>query len=153
MRSSNEPPTVLTSCVVEGCERPVEIKTRGLCRRCYQKWRTYGDPAAGVRKMTHPDICEVEGCDLPWRTQGRCNAHYKRLRAGITDDSPVRHQHLIHRPSAHQTSRASVDRQEARSTEDRRVVDRPVVAVVERRGVRVRPDRRQAGAVDRVSTE
>lgn len=38
------PPAV---CVVDGCDNPVLVKSRGWCRRHYCRWQRHGNPTAG----------------------------------------------------------------------------------------------------------
>jgi hypothetical protein len=35
------------TCAVAGCESPVLVKKRMLCRRHYRRWQRHGDPTAG----------------------------------------------------------------------------------------------------------
>ena len=37
-------------CEIEGCDKPVKVKLRGLCTRHYVRWQRYGDPCAPRRK-------------------------------------------------------------------------------------------------------
>lgn len=66
-------------CSVEGCERPVLVKTRRLCRRHYQRWQRHGDPEAGRGYVGAHDRCAVTGCEGTHEAKGLCSAHYMRL--------------------------------------------------------------------------
>lgn len=71
-----------TTCAVAGCERP--IKSRGWCKRHYERWRTTG--SVYLRPKQPDPGCSVDGCSEPHRSRGWCNAHYFRFyRKGSTD--------------------------------------------------------------------
>lgn len=68
------------TCTIDGCDKPVVIKSRGWCSAHYAKWRKYGDPL--VQRYGLPkQPCTIAGCDRPG-TQGGglgwCNTHYRR---------------------------------------------------------------------------
>lgn len=72
-------------CSIEGCDKPVRIKSRGWCSPHYSRWRDHGDPLGGgpdrslVPQSTRP--CSIEGCDRPAHIKGICGSHYYRTRA------------------------------------------------------------------------
>lgn len=37
----------ISVCIIEGCDNPVRVKARGLCRAHYLRWYRNGDPQAG----------------------------------------------------------------------------------------------------------
>lgn len=60
-----------------GCDRPAVYRKIGLCRKHYQIRRLYGRDHH-VRpdvNLNPPDVCRVEGCDMPHRARGLCVAH------------------------------------------------------------------------------
>lgn len=63
-------------CTIEGCNRPVKNKLRGLCHRCYQWWRINLDP--------EKTRCEVDDCTRPIMpvTSKRCQIHNRRAARG-----------------------------------------------------------------------
>lgn len=66
-------------CDIEGCDRPVFVKSRGWCRTHYHRWHRHGDPLIDtVRKPHIPKPCSIEGCDEPSMCRSWCNAHYQR---------------------------------------------------------------------------
>lgn len=67
-----------SSCAVENCERGIEVPSRGLCRKHYQKWRTYGDPNAAMRDRDQPAKCTADGCTRKPRAKRLCAYHYKQ---------------------------------------------------------------------------
>ena len=70
-------------CTVEGCDSPVLVKSRGLCKKHYHRWWRHGDPSvvkpAGFRARPRP-VCKFEGCEnLSKRgARGWCGKHYTR---------------------------------------------------------------------------
>ncbi len=75
---TNHPPAPMTTCNVEGCDRPV-LATK-LCGRHYQRLRLHGNPlAGGPLRDGSPRFCSVKECNRPHSTHGWCNAHYQRI--------------------------------------------------------------------------
>lgn len=37
----------ISLCILEGCDKPVHVKSRGLCRAHYHRWYRNGDPQTG----------------------------------------------------------------------------------------------------------
>jgi HNH endonuclease len=70
------------TCSIEGCDKPVRIKSRGWCSPHYSRWRDHGDPLGGgpdrplVPQSTRP--CTVDGCSESAKTKGLCGRHYYR---------------------------------------------------------------------------
>jgi hypothetical protein len=64
-------------CSVDGCGKPLVVRSRGLCRAHYHKWYRYGDPASPHRR--HPtwagELCSIDGCERPVKGLGICDAH------------------------------------------------------------------------------
>ena len=44
----------MSECAVSGCERPVVIKSRGLCGAHYKRFLRHGDPTAGAAYSHQP---------------------------------------------------------------------------------------------------
>lgn len=84
-----------STCVVDGCDQPVLVKLRGLCRRHYLRWQRYGDPLGGTFPSRHAGSCLVDGCERPASGhggKGYCGPHYMRLWRGQdpTEAPPIR---------------------------------------------------------------
>jgi hypothetical protein len=69
-------------CSIDGCDRPVKNKMRGLCNMHYKR-HLYGPamdaPISKPRGAPAP-MCVIEGCTYPGVSRGWCQAHYKRWR-------------------------------------------------------------------------
>ena len=74
------PPT----CSVADCEKPVLVKSRGLCTTHYHRWVNHGDPGITLRNREYRrrpfDTCSVDGCDRPFDSHGFCKVHAWRLK-------------------------------------------------------------------------
>ena len=66
------------TCSVEGCDAPIFVKLRGLCRTHYHRWYRYGDPV--INRSPIRGICSVVDCDRPHHARGWCSVHYRRWR-------------------------------------------------------------------------
>lgn len=90
MRSLNVETTTAPFCSVDGCERLVEIPSRGWCRKHYQRWKANGDPAVAQRDRTPGKVCTV--CGATARAKLLCERHYKAsLTPGpVTDEIRMR---------------------------------------------------------------
>ena len=75
------------TCCVEGCDRPIHVKSRQLCNRHYIRWRLFGDPLGGNPERglplqwinDHLDSVSDECLIWPYST----NDHgYGRIRVG-----------------------------------------------------------------------
>lgn len=81
-RPTPPPPAPVATCSIEGCDRPVRIKSRGWCSPHYSRWRDHGDPLGGgpdrseVPQTTRE--CAVDGCTRMAKTKGYCGSHYYR---------------------------------------------------------------------------
>ena len=73
---------VLTTCIVEGCERPA--RAREYCTKHYQRWKAHGNPtviatkpAVVIRTWQQP-----QGCSDSARngTSPYCEKHYSRMK-------------------------------------------------------------------------
>lgn len=81
-----------STCSVEGCERSVDVKSRGWCFAHYNRWRLHGDPGgAEIRRRVKPaGPCSADGCDRPVHARDLCSAHYARwLAHGDVGDSEI----------------------------------------------------------------
>lgn len=67
----------MDECRSEGCERPVHVQKRGLCKSCFEKARRRGE----IPGRATYDACTIDGCD---RTdvvaRGMCEKHYSRFK-------------------------------------------------------------------------
>lgn len=66
-------------CAIEGCEGPV--RSRGWCRKHYDRWLRHGDPLAGdppKQRAPADGKCTIEGCGNLHYARGWCNKHYLR---------------------------------------------------------------------------
>jgi HNH endonuclease len=62
-----------TICKTKDCGRKISNKKRGLCRRCYMRWRLTENP-------DYPR-CSLDECDRPISGKhGYCNIHYARYK-------------------------------------------------------------------------
>jgi hypothetical protein len=68
-------------CLVNDCDEPA--KSRGWCRKHYQRWCKTGDPE-GVKPGRwdgyERPVCFVDGCGAPAHAQGLCTVHISRFR-------------------------------------------------------------------------
>lgn len=69
----------LTTCVVDGCDRPRKKRYR-MCSMHVARKSRHGDPSVNLRD--HPPTCTVPGCEAPYEARGYCNRHYLRARDG-----------------------------------------------------------------------
>ena len=73
---------MMGTCSILDCGRPE--RSRGWCKRHYERWRKHGDPLAPKqrpgRNPRPPKPCAVKGCGRASRygSQGYCNTHYSR---------------------------------------------------------------------------
>lgn len=82
-----------TSCSVDGCNQPVHVKSRGLCRTHYNRWHSTGSTDLGGRVVSERGPCTVDGCDriVFHLSKGLCKLHYARdYRTGTTANRPPR---------------------------------------------------------------
>ena len=42
-------------CTIDGCSRPVRVRSRGWCGGHYERWRRHGDPSGGKRTVIFGD--------------------------------------------------------------------------------------------------
>lgn len=71
------------TCTVDGCDREIQNKKRGLCKRHYLRWFRHGDPTAGrTLRQAQPEdgLCTIDGCERPAHARGWCGTHYVRWR-------------------------------------------------------------------------
>lgn len=71
----------MNTCVIDGCDRPVRVKKRGLCRNHYHQWGLKNRPRVGLKP------CSIEACTKDVYARGFCHGHYERNR---TTGSPER---------------------------------------------------------------
>lgn len=67
----------------ECCKRDIEIKARGLCAACYQRWNKTG--STEYQRIGKVTLCHVKDCGKRAISKGLCDKHRKRL---------ARHGHL-----------------------------------------------------------
>jgi hypothetical protein len=68
------------TCSVPNCGKILGIHdARGWCGKHYYHWKLYGNPEV-YAPPRFPEVCTVEGCDLPYYGKGLCENHYARQR-------------------------------------------------------------------------
>lgn len=87
----------LSTCIVAGCTRQIEIPSRQWCRMHYGRWHRTGTVEATSRQRP---VCSIEGCEKPNCAQGFCSTHYARWRLHGTahEELPIKLWRLV--PSA-----------------------------------------------------
>lgn len=65
----------MPACLIDACDAEARAP-RGWCWKHYNRWRRYGDPLGGFRRV----VCEVEDCDRNSRAGGMCDMHYRRAK-------------------------------------------------------------------------
>lgn len=81
-RRHGDPKYVRTTPLCAEVDCPVPVQARGLCMRHYQAARYRGEFGASA--------CSVEGCSRRAHEVGLCPMHYRRQRAGVAADAPLR---------------------------------------------------------------
>lgn len=77
------------TCVVEACANPMFVKSKGLCKMHYSRWKRHGDVEHG-EGWFDKKICTVSGCDGQHEARGLCHAHYQYWRKyGATNKPSV----------------------------------------------------------------
>lgn len=90
--------TIADICLIENCNLPVKVKSRGWCNGHYQKWQKRGDPTITLRVFRLGEICAVAGCTTKPQAKGYCQKHYRRWKSngdplrvnGIRNDDEAR---------------------------------------------------------------
>lgn len=70
------------------CKREKEIKARGLCGACYQRWRSTGSTEYQRKGVIH--ICHIKNCGVKIKSHGLCSKHLSRLQRHGNTDKPIR---------------------------------------------------------------
>ncbi|MFJ9804199.1 endonuclease VII domain-containing protein [Streptomyces wuyuanensis] len=71
----------MPSCTVDGCDRPVRVRSRGWCAMHYSRWQRHGDPGPGAAHRVHastarePRRCKFPGCTRTYMSKGLCASH------------------------------------------------------------------------------
>lgn len=78
----------MRTCELPDCDAKHYV--RGMCRPHSRSMARYGDPYVGLKKDYDSDVCSVDNCERERRSLGMCDMHYRRARAGIELDAPVR---------------------------------------------------------------
>jgi 5-methylcytosine-specific restriction endonuclease McrA len=69
------------TCCVDGCEKPVFVKTRQLCTTHYHRWHKHGDVNVVLKVASVADrSCAVPDCPKPLDSSTFCAMHYRRNR-------------------------------------------------------------------------
>lgn len=68
------------SCLVDGCDKRIYVKKRGLCSTHYQYWRSCGDVPGVARRADALEPCVVDGCTQTRRYGPLCMGHYTQRR-------------------------------------------------------------------------
>ncbi|MFJ6993828.1 endonuclease VII domain-containing protein [Streptomyces sp. NPDC003090] len=69
------------TCTVEGCSRPVRVRSRGWCAMHYGRWQRHGDPGPAAAYRVHDGAatearrCEFPGCTRKYISKGLCASH------------------------------------------------------------------------------
>lgn len=86
-------------CSIEGCNKLIHVKSRGLCNAHYQRWRVHGNPTSGaplrggVQLYFRDVVLPYEGDDcLIWPFARNANG-YGTIRGGIVSRFVCEHAH------------------------------------------------------------
>jgi hypothetical protein len=60
------------------CKREIEIRARGLCAPCYQRWHKTG--TTEYQRWGKHAVCHVKDCGKPSAGHGMCSTHLSRWR-------------------------------------------------------------------------
>lgn len=69
------------TCTIEGCGRPVRVRSRGWCSMHYQRWQRHGEPGPGTVHRLHGSTamdarrCEFPDCTRTYISKGLCASH------------------------------------------------------------------------------
>ncbi|MEU3447902.1 endonuclease VII domain-containing protein [Streptomyces thermolilacinus] len=72
-----------STCTVEGCGRPIRVRSRGWCAMHYRRWQRHGDPGPAAAHRVHGSAateaearrCEFPGCTRKYISKGLCASH------------------------------------------------------------------------------
>lgn len=81
------------ACSVKMCNRSAHWRAggvRGYCRAHYKRLLRYGSTDGGADRTDNSGTCATDGCERPSRTRGLCNAHYLRMRSGVSAGKAMR---------------------------------------------------------------
>jgi HNH endonuclease len=68
------------SCSVTGCDYPIFVTARLLCKTHYHRLMRRGDTDVSRASPSLSRICKVEGCARGAKAKGLCQTHYQYLR-------------------------------------------------------------------------
>lgn len=77
----------MSECIVAECRSPILIKSRGLCKKHYQRWHKHGDVMHGEGRFDKK-TCTIPGCDAKHEARGYCHKHYEYWRVHGTVEKP-----------------------------------------------------------------
>ena len=70
----------MKTCTVDGCDKPLKIKSLGYCIAHYRRHRIGADMTTPIRKAGQKKACSIDSCGRQARCRGMCNAHYEYWR-------------------------------------------------------------------------
>jgi len=67
-------------CCIDGCENPIFVLYRKLCKTHYHRVKRAGDIALSRAAPEPNKICSIEGCGRAHKAKGLCGSHYAYLK-------------------------------------------------------------------------
>ncbi|MGW0032132.1 endonuclease VII domain-containing protein [Streptomyces sp. NPDC003314] len=70
-----------TTCTIDGCDRPIRVRIRGLCQMHYIRWQRHGDPGPASAQRVHANAarssrrCGFPDCTRTYISKGLCASH------------------------------------------------------------------------------
>jgi hypothetical protein len=79
----------MTTCCIEGCDRPVKVKSTQLCHPHDMQMRRHGE----IKPPAKMQVCSVDDCQRAAWANGMCKAHdmqKKRTGSPLTEAARLR---------------------------------------------------------------